>query len=302
MPVEKEVPRPVIKTTLARSSASIVSTAWAKSASHCTLSALSLSGRLKTIRPARPSSWQSTVSRRRSAIELAPVDDSPRLTFGARQDPRRKNCHLDSQPDHLLDPAPGRLGQPVVAAAFLRFHQHLHLVVLLLGTVDNELVVACQARHREQQLLDLAWEDVDAAHLQHVVGPAADLQHPHERVAALARPVREDGQVPGAIAEDWRPPPGQARQDELALLAARDRLPGVGVDRLREEVVFEDVEPVVLVTLNGHAGPAQLRQSVDVESLQSEPGLDLAAHAVGPGFGAEEAGPELQLPPHVQLA
>ncbi len=50
-----------------------------------------------------------------------------------------------------------------------------------------------------------------------------------------------------------------------------------------------------LDAFDGNARPHDLGQAVDVDGMQVELGLDLAAHRLGPGLGAEDADPQLQV-------
>jgi hypothetical protein len=59
-------------------------------------------------------------------------------------------------------------------------------------------------------------------------------------------------------------------------------------------VVVEDVQAIVAPALDAHARAAQLGKPIDVEGLETETGLDLPPHPVGPRLGAEKAGTELE--------
>ena len=64
----------------------------------------------------------------------------------------------------------------------------------------------------------------------------------------------------------------------------------LGVDDLEQEVILPAVQAVLhLAAFAGDARPDDLRQAVDVDRLDAEPRLDVAAHGVGPRLGAEDA-------------
>jgi len=58
--------------------------------------------------------------------------------------------------------------------------------------------------------------------------------------------VDQDDPVAGPVADDRRSPPGEAGQHQLALDPVGNRVAGLGVHRLDQEVVLEDVEAIVL--------------------------------------------------------
>ena len=69
----------------------------------------------------------------------------------------------------------------------------------------------------------------------------------------------------------------------------------VGVDHFEQEMVLPAVQAVLhLPAFAGDARPDDLRQAVDVDRLDAEPRLDVAAHGVGPRLGAEDAGVQRQ--------
>ena len=69
----------------------------------------------------------------------------------------------------------------------------------------------------------------------------------------------------------------------------------VGIDDLGEVVVLVDVHAGLAETLVGHAGAAHLAETVDVERVLAEAGLDLGAELVRPGLGAVEADAQRQV-------
>ncbi|MPN32328.1 hypothetical protein SDC9_179806 [bioreactor metagenome] len=77
------------------------------------------------------------------------------------------------------------------------------------------------------------------------------------------------------------------------MLAVGQHVAGFGVDDLGIEMVFPDHRAVLgLDAFRGHARPHYLGQAIDVDGVQAELLLDLDAHALAPGFGAEN--PHLQ--------
>ena len=115
--------------------------------------------------------------------------------------------------------------------------------------VDDDLVVGLHALDLQQHRLDLRGEDVDAADDQHVVGAAGDLLHADQRAAAGARSRGAGGDVARAVADDRQRLLGERREDQLAPLPVGQRLAGLRVDDLGEEVVLEDVQAALVRAL-----------------------------------------------------
>ena len=104
-----------------------------------------------------------------------------------------------------------------------------------------------------EHLLDLAREDVHAADDEHVVAAAGDALHARKRTAACALAGDDPRDVPRPVADDRDALLGERREHDLAVLAVGHGLERLGVDDLDQEVVLEDVEPVLVHALGGHA-------------------------------------------------
>ncbi len=172
-------------------------------------------------------------------------------------------------------------------ASPIALHLHGELVEVA-GPGQHAQVVRRQPLDREDLLLDLAREHVDAAHDHHVVGAAGDLLHPPE--GGVRRPGQQPGQVAGPVADHRHRLLAQRGEDELALLAVGQHLHRDRVDDLGQEVVLPDVQPVLgLAGLLADARAHHLRQPVDVDRPDAGPLLDRAPHLVGPRLRAEDA-------------
>jgi len=97
-----------------------------------------------------------------------------------------------------------------------------------------------------------------------------------------------------AVAQHGGALPADGGEHQLALGARRQRFARDRVHDLGVEDVLEDVEPVLLLALRPHAGADELGETVDVEGLDAELRLEVRAHRLAPGLGAEEPGPQLQ--------
>ena len=76
--------------------------------------------------------------------------------------------------------------------------------------------------------------------------------------------------------------------DELAGFAGRQRLRGLGIDHLAEEMILPEVQAVLrLVAFAGDARPDDLGEAIGVHGLDAEFRLEIAAHGVAPGLGAK---------------
>ena len=98
--------------------------------------------------------------------------------------------------------------------------------------------------------------------------------------------------VAGAEPQDGHGLLAERGEHEFAGFAVGQRLAAIRVDDLGIEVVFEDMDAVLAVALGPHAGPDDLGQPVDVVGLDAGGLLDVLPHGVGPGLGAEDAGPQ----------
>ena len=106
----------------------------------------------------------------------------------------------------------------------------------------------------------------------------------------------------GAVAQERECLLVDRGENQLSLFAVGEDFTGLGIDDLRDEVVFIDVHAVLAGTLKSHAGTGDLGESVDVISLDPELVLDVMAHFLGPGFCAENTGFELDLVAHAALS
>ena len=100
----------------------------------------------------------------------------------------------------------------------------------------------------------------------------------------------EHADVAGAVTHQGEGFFIQAGEHQLALGAVGQLLAGVRVDDLHQEVVLVHVHAVLVFAFEGHAGAAHFREAVDVVGLDAHGVLDVLAHLLGPGLGAEDAG------------
>src|SRR6266487_6852440 len=227
---------------------------------------------------------------------VSPLDDTLDLAhLGAGESAEGQNMYLCPERKAPLQPG-GNRGSGLVPMLFAARRQVGQFADddeagHRLGAVDDEEVLRGQGRLGEQDRLDLARVDVDAPDDQHVVGATDHLRHADEGPAAGTWARIDSGDIAGPVAQDRHGLPGQRGEDQLAKGPWRQRRAGGGVDNLREEVVFVDVQPALrLDAFAGDAGADDLREPVDVERLQAEQRLDLDAHRLGPWLGTEDAG------------
>src|SRR5574343_1586704 len=168
----------------------------------------------------------------------------------------------------------------------LEFATHFQVVEVTIAGHDD-LVIAGQALVAQDLLLDLGREDVDAADDQHVVGTAGDLADATEG----ARSRRQQaGQVAGAVADDREGLLGQRSENQFALFAVGQHFAGFRIDDLGVEMVFPDHRAILgLDAFAGDARPHHFGQAVDVDGVEAQLALDLAAHALAPRLGTEDA-------------
>ena len=143
--------------------------------------------------------------------------------------------------------------------------------------------------------LYLAGEYIDATDDEHVVAATQHLAHPHCGASALARLVDKAGEVAGAVAQYRHGLLAQRGDDQLTHFARSNGLEGLGVNNLGQEHILPHMGAVLIQTLTAYAGTAHLGKAVDVDSLDVQLGLQLAAYAPGPGLGTEEAYAQLEI-------
>ena len=124
---------------------------------------------------------------------------------------------------------------------------------------------------------------------EHVVAAGVDARDAAHGAAAGARRVLDAREVARAVADHRAAGAVERREDELARLAVGERLERLGVDDLRVEVVLEDVQARAVGAVAADAGAGDLGEAVDVVRDEAGVLLDLVAHLLGPGLGAEDA-------------
>ena len=98
--------------------------------------------------------------------------------------------------------------------------------------------------------------------------------------------------IPRAVTDQRQRLLGERGEHELSLRTRFKHRTGHRIDRLDQEVVLLDVQPVADGTFGGHTRPAHFRQPVEVERGQPERLLNLAPHGLRPRLPAEQ--PERQ--------
>ena len=129
----------------------------------------------------------------------------------------------------------------------------------------------------------------------HVVAARVDARDAADGAPAGARRRLDAREVARAVADHRAAGAVERRENELARLAVGQRLERVRVDDLGVEVVLEDVQARAVDAVAADAGAGDLGEAVDVVRDEAGGLLDLAAHLLGPGLGAEEAVPERHL-------
>ncbi len=103
-------------------------------------------------------------------------------------------------------------------------------------------------------------------------------------------------EIPRAVADHREGLFGNGGEDQFARRSIRQGLAGLGVDDLGDEVVLENMQSVLRFNaFDGHSGTHHFAQAVDVHGLEVELAFNFLAHALGPGFGSENAGLELEV-------
>ncbi len=160
-----------------------------------------------------------------------------------------------------------------------------------------DLVVRRQPRKADQHGLHLRRIDVHPADDEHVVIATGDAHDANVTAPARTRFVAQPSDIARPIANHRQRFLGERGDDQLAGFADRQRLQGLGIDDFEDEMVFPTVQAGLRhVAFAGDAGPHDFRQAVDVDRLEAQPLLKIAAHRVAPRFGAEEPDPQRRMP------
>ena len=117
------------------------------------------------------------------------------------------------------------------------------------------------------------------------------------RIRLMRVRVRPQGQgsgrsrveIAGAVADDREGLLGEGGDDQFADLARGHRFQGLRIEDLDQEMILVDMQAVAFPAFTGHARSHDLGQPVVVGGDDAEPFVDLPAHRLGPGFGAEQA-------------
>ena len=146
----------------------------------------------------------------------------------------------------------------------------------------------------EEDRLDLGREDIDPLDDQHIIGASHDPAHPSKRPPAGTGPRQEAGQVAGPVADDREGLFGQRGDDQFTNLARCYRFKGLRIEDLDQKVVFVDMQAVALPAFSGNARPHDLGETVVIRRPDPQALVDLGAHGLRPGLGAEETVPQGQ--------
>ena len=113
---------------------------------------------------------------------------------------------------------------------------------------DADEIFAGDAALLADDRFDIARKYIDGGDDEHII-LAAENMDPAVCSAALARCLVDAADIAGAEADQRSGVLAERRKDQLAGLAGRQDLAGVEIDRLNEDVVFCDVQAVVIFAL-----------------------------------------------------
>src|SRR5262249_10229501 len=103
--------------------------------------------------------------------------------------------------------------------------------------------------------------------------------------------MRQARPVPRSVADERQRLLGEARQDQFSHLAFRQALAGLWVNDFGNEVILEDVQPLLFSTFDRDAGADHLRKAVDIERDDAKTRFDLLTHPFRPRLRAENPYP-----------
>ena len=145
--------------------------------------------------------------------------------------------------DHLLHL--GDLLRSQIIDLLLHLHIDMELIEIALLSNDDH-VLRLDLRDLQEEALDLGGEDIDPADDEHVIAPAIDLVHFEEGSPAGALLSSKGRDVPGPVTNQGHGLALNGGEDQLTLCPYRKDLPGHGVDNFCKEMVFIEMEAVLL--------------------------------------------------------
>ena len=160
------------------------------------------------------------------------------------------------------------------------------------ASIHNNLVVRFDPARLQEDRLNLRREDIDTANGDHVVSSSNDTFHPGGGAPTGAFLARQARAVSRPITDQWQRLFCHTRQDKLSHFAVRHGFVCVGVNDLGNEVILENVHPLLLCALDRHARAHRFGQAVNIESQDAQARFDLLSHALRPGFCAEDSHPQ----------
>ena len=171
-----------------------------------------------------------------------------------------------------------------VARSRLELAAHLHLIEQGLAAHHN-LVLPRQTRLLQHDFFNLGGENIHAPDDQHIVAAPNNLAHAPKCAGSRGQ---QASQVAGAVAHHGQSLFAQRGKHQFSLAAVGQHLAAQGVDHLGVEVVLPNHRSVLgFDAFARHARPHHLGQAVDVHRVEAGPGLDIAAHRLGPGFSTK---------------
>ena len=207
---------------------------------------------------------------------VALVDQALGLQLEARQRLALGEPDVDAQPLVRLGELALELGEERIALSRRgALDEHLDLVALVAHGVEVDLELV-DAVAPPDDLLDRARVDVRPADDLHVVDAPADaavVDVEGPPAAAGGRGHAAD-EIARPVAQDRHEATPEGGDDALALLAVGDRLVGLGVEHLLEEVVLDDVRATGLVVALEHDDRADLGHARRVGRLRAPLLLD----------------------------
>jgi hypothetical protein len=113
--------------------------------------------------------------------------------------------------------------------------------------------------------------------------------HPDGCPAATALLTHQARTVPRPVANQRQRLFGDAGEDKFSHFAVWQAFARIGFDDLGNEVVLEDVHPLLLGAFYRDPGSDHFRQAIDIESYNGQMRLDFLSHVLGPRLCAEDS-------------
>ena len=157
------------------------------------------------------------------------------------------------------------------------------------------MIVRFNAINLHDDTFDLGGEHINAANDEHIVTATLDSPHTDDGPPATARFRIQNGDIAGSVADDWKCLLGDGGENQLPWSTIGQDLFSVRIDNFRNKMVLEDVQPILgFDAFHRNSRTYNFTEAINIHGLYVQLPFNLLPHLLGPGFGPENAGLEVE--------